>query len=53
MSNLNGNRVLGRMGARELDFEESKIVNGGAMTATLCTVGPPKDGDVRLGECGH
>lgn len=44
------NRVLGRMGARDLTEEESGKVTGGVHTATLCTFFNGKtDGDV--GEC--
>jgi hypothetical protein len=44
------NRVLGRMGARELTEEEAGFVTGGIRTATVCTAfGGTKDGDP--GEC--
>ncbi len=44
------NRVLGRMGARELTEEESGQVTGGLRTLTLCTFfNGQLDGDV--GEC--
>jgi hypothetical protein len=53
MSNQN-NRVLSRIGARDLTPAEEKIVNGGGTihTLTVCTVPAltrPRDGD--LGEC--
>lgn len=46
-------RVLGRIGARELTFQESEAVNGGARTLTVCTIqqNHKLDGDVSLGEC--
>jgi hypothetical protein len=51
MSN-NTNRVLNRMGARELSVAESNRVSAGQVqTLTLCTAGTPPDGDVNLGEC--
>ena len=44
------NRVLGRMGARELTEEEAGFVTGGIRTATVCTAfGGTNDGDP--GEC--
>lgn len=49
------NRVLGRIGARELTAEEVKQVAGGTTTAhteTVCSINPvtqTADGDV--GEC--
>lgn len=44
------NRVLGRMGARELTEEESGQVTGGIRTSTVCTFfGGTLDGDP--GEC--
>jgi hypothetical protein len=44
------NRVLGRMGARELTEEESGKVTGGIRTLTVCTFFDGKvDGDT--GEC--
>jgi hypothetical protein len=48
------NRVLGRIGARELNPREVEHVNGSfkVHTETVCTIGPAGlDGDVRLGEC--
>lgn len=52
MKNENGNRVLGRQGARELTPVEADHVTGGVHTETLCSGGPKGiDGDVFLGEC--
>ena len=48
------NRVLGRIGARELTPREVEHVTGSLKvhTETVCTLGPTSlDGDVRLGEC--
>jgi hypothetical protein len=46
------NRVLGRLGARELTPREIEHVTGAVRTTTVCTIGPQGlDGDVRLGEC--
>ena len=46
------NRVLGRVGARELTSAEAEAVCGAVRTETKCSVGPNGlDGDVRLGEC--
>lgn len=53
MSNHVGNRVLGRLGARELSERESERVYGGISTQTFCTVlgrAAGLDGDP--GECG-
>lgn len=48
----NNNRVLGRVGARELTPGESEHVMGAVRTETKCSVGPKGlDGDVQLGEC--
>ena len=48
-------RVLGRLGARELTEEEDKLVQGAIGTTTKCTgptaTNPHGDGD--KGECGH
>jgi hypothetical protein len=45
-------RVLGRIGARELTPPEVDHVVGAVHTETVCTLGPKGlDGDVRLGEC--
>jgi len=53
MSKHDKNRVLSRMGARELDELETHVVNGAVGTKTLCTApeppNPRPDGDV--GEC--
>ena len=53
MSKHDKNRVLSRMGARELDELETRVVNGAVGTKTLCTApeppNPRPDGDV--GEC--
>lgn len=52
------NRVLSRMGARELNKEEVDAVIGAGCgknpcTLTLCTIDSTgaRDGDVSLGEC--
>jgi hypothetical protein len=47
------NRVLIRLGARDLTPEEAKRVSGGLRTLTLCSIGPngQRDGDTFLGEC--
>jgi hypothetical protein len=46
------NRVLGRLGARELTPEETDHVVAALGTDTVCTCGPNgKDGDTFLGEC--
>jgi hypothetical protein len=48
------NRVLGRMGARELTSREIDHVTGGVLTETVCTFNyktHTADGDVFLGEC--
>lgn len=51
------NRVLSRMGARELNKEEvDKVIGANChkpCTLTLCTLGAngTLDGDVSLGEC--
>lgn len=47
------NRVLNRVGARDLTKEEIPNVTGGLRTLTLCTVDGLnfRDGDVFLGEC--
>ncbi|HEX7287070.1 MAG TPA: hypothetical protein VF532_12860 [Candidatus Angelobacter sp.] len=47
------NRVLNRVGARNLTNEEIAKVSGGLRTETVCTIDGAslKDGDVRLGEC--
>ena len=54
MSNQ-GNRVLTRMGARDLSEQEVKTINAGIGTTTICTLPsatyPKGDGDP--GECGH
>lgn len=48
----NENRVLNRVGARELTPREVDHVMGAVHTETICTAGPKGiDGDVRLGEC--
>ena len=53
MSHRNDNRVLVRMGARELNAKEVETVNGGVRTLTACTSdeGGFKDGDASIGEC--
>lgn len=56
MSKDNLNRVLGRMGARELSATEVEIVTGGKkppQTMTVCTLAPngTMDGDAAIGEC--
>ncbi len=46
------NRVLGRVGARELTPRETEHVIGAVRTETVCTLYEGKlDGDVFLGEC--
>jgi hypothetical protein len=47
MANHNHNRVLGRMGARELTQQELAAVTGGQAHTDLCTVGSngQPDGD--------
>jgi len=48
------NRVLGRMGARELTPQESDHVTAGVHTETVCTFNwatSTADGDARIGEC--
>jgi len=37
MSDQNNNRVLGRLGAREISTEETEYVNGGAVHTLVCT----------------
>jgi hypothetical protein len=37
MSDQNNNRVLGRLGAREITTEETDYVNGGAVHTLVCT----------------
>jgi hypothetical protein len=58
MSKNNVNRVLGRVGARELSTAEVELVTGGkkppeqrTMTVCTITVGGTLDGDVTMGEC--
>jgi hypothetical protein len=50
------NRVLSRLGAREMTEQEIDLVSGGLHTETVCTVPttscPNKDGDASIGECG-
>ena len=44
------NRIIHRVGARELTEQEAANVNGGVHTTTVCTFGPNgRDGDP--GEC--
>jgi hypothetical protein len=47
------NRVLGRIGARELTPREIENVTGAIRTETVCTISGKsvRDGDVFLGEC--
>lgn len=47
------NRVLSRIGARELSEEEANSVQGGRATATKCSAPGPQDpkGDGDPGEC--
>lgn len=47
------NRVLNRVGARELTKQEIANVTGALPTDTVCTFSgtSANDGDVRLGEC--
>jgi hypothetical protein len=49
-----GERVLGRVGARELTPQEIDHVTGGVHTETVCSFNwqtHTADGDVLLGEC--
>jgi hypothetical protein len=48
----NQNRVLGRLGARDLTLAEASLVTAGFVTFSLCTAAPSPDGDTRLGEVG-
>ncbi|HLJ28169.1 MAG TPA: hypothetical protein VKY85_15765 [Candidatus Angelobacter sp.] len=54
MTNQESNRVLSRMGARDLSEEEVNDVHGAVGTKTKCTppspTNPNPDGD--HGECG-
>lgn len=47
------NRVLNRVGARDLTEQEIASVTGGLRTLTPCTIkgASVKDGDTFLGEC--
>jgi len=47
MADKNSNRVLGRLGARVLNPEETRVVSGGINTLTLLTYNPlyGSDGD--------
>ena len=47
MADKNSNRVLGRIGARVLNGEETRAVTGGIITLTLLSYVPPygTDGD--------
>lgn len=47
------NRILGRIGAREVSAEEAKKIAGGFGTETFCTVPNSKNpkGDGDPGEC--
>jgi hypothetical protein len=47
------NRVLVRIGARELTPTEADLVNGGYRTLSLCTSAPTPDGDQHVGEVGR
>ena len=53
MSNQEDNRVLSRRGARFVTEDETRKVNGGLMTETLCTFEPGygADGDQFTNEC--
>jgi hypothetical protein len=53
MSNSQDNRVLSRRGARIVDEKETRLVNGGFTTQTLCTFDPRLggDGDQFTGDC--
>jgi hypothetical protein len=50
------NRVLSRVGAREMTEQEIDLVSGGLNTETVCTIPttscPNTDGDASIGECG-
>ncbi len=48
MSTQQHNRVLGRIGARELKPEEMEVIGGGFGTQMPCTFEPPNFHD---GEC--
>jgi hypothetical protein len=50
MSNLK-DRVLGRMGARELNVKENIQKKSGVGTQTLCTFDPQFGPDGDVGEC--
>ena len=54
MANENS-RVLGRKGARIVTETETKLVNGGIFTETICTFDPcggtGVDGDLFTGDC--
>lgn len=48
------NRVLGRVGARELTVKETNAVSGALPTDTVCTFDEKSgfaDGDASIGEC--
>ena len=53
MSTQKNNRVLSRLGARELDEKETNLINGAVGTQTFCSFDPRfgPDGDFRIGEC--
>lgn len=53
MSNSQDNRVLSRRGARIVNEKETRLVNGGLATETLCTFDPRfgADGDTFTGDC--
>jgi hypothetical protein len=52
MTNENS-RVLGRKGARIVTETETKLVNGGVETETVCSFDPcaGPDGDLFTGDC--
>jgi hypothetical protein len=54
MNNERDNRVLGRIGARELSDQETQIVNAGFATGALCSLPSPRfpNGDGLPADCG-
>jgi hypothetical protein len=52
MTNHEDNRVLSRIGARDLTLRETDLVSGGRATTTKCTFEPTtKTHDGDPGEC--
>lgn len=54
MTNERDNRVLGRIGARELSDQETQKVKGGFATGALCSAPSPRfpNGDGPAIDCG-